>query len=233
MQYHNIADNLYVLNHLMKEYNWEKISLMGHSMGSVLSFVFSSVFPHKTDMVIGIDALKPSIHNPVLVAQFLGDRVENFMIADKRNQEKSEPPAYSLEEMVERIVEGTHGSVNRECAPYLLKRNIKHSKKYPGKFYFARDSRLKYSFGAEYSQEVSVELAKRIDFPYMFIKATQSPYYERKIYHDEVVNVLKKNSKFEYHVIDSTHHLHLIEPEKISGIINDFIEKYRKISSKL
>ncbi|KAL7016766.1 hypothetical protein ACKWTF_010129 [Chironomus riparius] len=124
MQYHNIVDNLYVLNHLMKEYNWDKISLIGHSMGSVLSFTFSSVFPHKTDFVIGIDALKPAVYNPVLVAKFLGDRVENFMIADKRNQEKSEPPAYTLEEMVERVVEGTQGSVDKNSAPYLLKRNI-------------------------------------------------------------------------------------------------------------
>lgn len=233
MQYHYLADNLYVLNYLMKEYNWDKISLMGHSMGSKICFVFASVFPHKTDMVIGIDALKPSVYNPVAVANMLCDRVENFIIADKRNQEKSEPPAYFIEEMVEKMVEGTHGSVTQDAAPYLLKRNIKRSNKYPGKFYFTRDSRLKYSYGSEYPQEVSVELAKRIDIPYMFIKAKNSPYYEKKIYHEEVVDIMKKNPTFEYHLIDSTHHLHLTEPEKVSGIISDFIEKYRKVPSKL
>ena len=63
LAYHSV-DNLYFLNLLMKEYNWSKITLLGHSMGSVLSFMFASVFPEKVNFVIAIDALKPHIHNP-------------------------------------------------------------------------------------------------------------------------------------------------------------------------
>ncbi|KAG5672035.1 hypothetical protein PVAND_002197 [Polypedilum vanderplanki] len=233
MQYHNAADNLYVLHNLMKEYNWDKISLIGHSMGSQIAFVFASIFPSKVDFVIGIDALKPAIHDPVLVSQILEDRIENFMIADKRNQEKSEPPAYAIEEMIEKLVDATGGSVTKDSAQYLLKRNIKRSEKYPGKFFFARDSRLKYSFTSSFPQEVCVELAKRIDMPYMFIKAKQSPYYEKKQYHEQVVDVLTKNPKFEYHLVDSTHHLHLSEPEKVSGIISEFLMKYKTPKGKL
>lgn len=33
----------------------------------------------------------------------LGNRVDNFLIADKRNQEKSEPPAYEYQELVDRL----------------------------------------------------------------------------------------------------------------------------------
>lgn len=57
MSYHSM-DNLYLLNFLSKEYNWDKISLMGHSMGSILSFMYASVFPSKVDLLIQIDALK-------------------------------------------------------------------------------------------------------------------------------------------------------------------------------
>jgi pimeloyl-ACP methyl ester carboxylesterase len=217
----------------MKEYKWDKISIIAHSMGSILSYMFASVFPSKVDLYIGIDALKPHIFNPKLVAEILEERIENFILADKRNQEKSEPPAYSIDECVEKMVEGTQGSVTAECAQYLLKRNLKRSEKYPGKFYFARDSRLKFSYGSNYPQEVLVELAKRITCPHMFIKASKSPYYERKEYHDQVVDILNKNPKFEYQTIDSTHHLHLTEPEKVSGVISDFINKHRKLPSKL
>lgn len=217
----------------MEEYKWDKISLMGHSMGSILCFVFAATFPHKVDMVVAIDALKPQVHRPEHVTDTLANRLENFMIADKRNQEKSEPPAYLIEEMVERIVEGTFDSVNKECAPYLLKRNIKKSEKYPGKFYFARDNRLKYLMIAGISQEMNILLAQRITVPYMFLKAAHSPYYEKKAYHDEVAEVLKKNPNFEYHTIDAKHHLHLTDPEKLSGIVSEFIEKHRKLKSKL
>lgn len=64
LAYHSV-DNLYFLNLLMKEYNWSKITLMGHSMGAVLTFMFASVFPERVNCVIAIDALKPHVRNPV------------------------------------------------------------------------------------------------------------------------------------------------------------------------
>jgi pimeloyl-ACP methyl ester carboxylesterase len=217
----------------MEEYKWEKISLIGHSMSSILIFLFAAVYPDKVDMAIGIDALKPQIHRSEMIVDSLSHRLDNFILADKRNQEKSEPPSYSIAEMVERIVDGTFESVTRECAPYLLKRNIKKSDKYPGKFYFARDNRLKHLMAGGFSQEMNVLLAKRINMPYMFLKAAHSPYYERKNYHDEVVEVLKQNPNFEYHTIDAKHHLHLTDPEKCASVTNEFIEKHRKLKSKL
>lgn len=232
MAYHGV-DNLYLLNSLCKEYNWDKISLMGHSMGSVLSFMFASVFPNKVDMLIQIDALKPHIYNPSKVAESLQDRIENFILADQRNQAKSEPPAYTYEDMTDRLHSGTFGSVTKETAGYLLKRNIKRSEKYPGKFYFTRDSRLKYNYSPSFSQPVTVEFAKKLNMPHIFFKALNSPYYERKEYYDEVIEILKGNKNFEAHVIDSTHHVHLTEPEKIAPIISSFIEKHQRVNSKL
>jgi alpha/beta hydrolase fold len=41
MAYH-MQDFIPVLNHLFSEYNWDKISLLGHSMGSILCFLFAS-----------------------------------------------------------------------------------------------------------------------------------------------------------------------------------------------
>ncbi|CRK88376.1 CLUMA_CG002153, isoform A [Clunio marinus] len=232
MAYHGI-DNLYLLNNLCKEYNWDKISLMGHSMGSVLSFMFASVFPNKVDMLIQIDALKPHVPDPEKVALGLQDRVENFMIADLRNQDKSEPPSYTYEDMIERLFTGTRGSVTKESAQYLLKRNIKRSEKYPGKFYFTRDSRLKNSFSPNFSQPVSKELSKRLKMPHLFIKALHAPFWEKREYYDEVIDILQENENFECHTVDATHHLHLTHPETVAPLISNFIEKHRNVNSKL
>lgn len=230
MQYHTI-DKLHTINYILKEYNWDRISLIGHSLGSIVSFMFTSVFPSKVDFIVGIDALKPMAFDSNKVAHMLEEKVEDFMIADMRNQEKSEPPAYPIEEMVDKMVKATRGSVTKDAARFLLKRNIKHSEKHPGKFYFARDNRLKHNFSPSFSQDLSIELAKRINCPYMFIKAKHSPYYEKKEYHEEVVEVLKHNKNFEYHMVDSTHHLHLTEPEKVAGLISNFICKHKRCTS--
>lgn len=203
-------------------------------MGSILSFMFATVFPEKVDLLIQIDALKPQVPNPERVAKGIKDRVENFMLADKRNQEMSEPPAYTYDEMIDKVHEGTYSSVTKETAEYLLKRNIRKSEKYPGKFYFTRDSRLKHSFSPGFSQPVIMELSKGLKMPHLFFKASKSPYWEEKKYFDEVIDILKENPKFESHTIEATHHLQLTEPEKIAPIISTFIEKhYKPASSKL
>jgi hypothetical protein len=49
------------------------------------------------------------------------------MLADQRNQLKLEPPSYSLDEIVEKWCSATKGSVTKESAPYLMKRNISTS----------------------------------------------------------------------------------------------------------
>lgn len=198
-------------------------------MGAGLCYLFASLFPKKVDMLVGIDGFKPPVYEPTTIVRLLENRINNFMVADKRNRENTEPPSYSIDEMSEKLSKATRGSVTKELAPYLLRRNVKKSEKYVEKYYFTRDSRLKHIMDGSFHQNVSVELAKRIDMPYLLIKATKSPYFERKEYHDEIVNIVKEhNQKFSFHMIDGTHHLHLSEPEKVSEIISEFINKHKK-----
>lgn len=121
---------------------------------------------------------------------------------------------------------GTNGSVTKECCPFLLKRNIKKSEKHPEKYFFTRDSRLKNNSGASMSQEISVELAKNLKMPYLYIQAKHTPLRERKVYHEEVIAIMSKSPKFEHCEIDSTHHLHLTHPEMVAPVINEFLGKY-------
>lgn len=224
MAYH-AADNIYLLNIILKEYQWDKLSIMAHSMGSLVGFLFSSIFPSKVDMLIGLDALKPHIRETDKLVPFLERHLENFVKADLRNQEKSEPPCYTYDELVERLHLGTYKSITKECCPYLLKRAIKKSIKYPDKYYFGRDSRLKHLFPISLSQETCLALARRIQIPYLFIKAKRSPFYEDEKYYHEAIDVLKESSKFELMNVDSTHHFHLTDPAICSETISNFINK--------
>ena len=226
MSYHSL-DNLLLLNHIMKEYNWEKISLIGHSMGSVLGFIFASTFPNKVDFFIGLDALKPHITPPEKVAHRLEKNIMQLIQADKRNRENSEPPSYTYDELIERLHMGTFQSITKEACPYLLKRAIKKSSKYPDKYYFARDSRLKAHFGWGIGQDVCLNMAKRINMPYLFIKCKKSPFYEDIKYFNQVIDVLKENNQsFQLNYVDGTHHVHLTNPSCISGFLTNFLNKY-------
>ncbi|XP_050078020.1 probable serine hydrolase [Anopheles maculipalpis] len=228
MTYHSL-DNTFVLFHVMREYRWKKLSLMGHSMGSILCFLFAATFPAKVDLYIGIDALKPHIADADKFPGRLEKRLPQALLADARNREKSEPPSYPYEQLIERLHLGTNKSVTREAAPFLLHRNTRKSTLHPDQYYFTRDSRLKHSIGLGWDQAINLEFAKRIVLPYLFIKAKHSPYYEDKKYFNECVDVIKQhNPQFELEFVDSTHHLHLTEPEKVAPIINPFLEKHWK-----
>lgn len=221
-------DYVNVINIIRKEYGWENVSLICHSMGSIVGFNYCGLYPDRVDLMVGIDALKSHIRNKERVAPVLQYCYDNLLIADERNRNKTEPPAYSYDETVQRLNEATNGSVTLETCKYILRRNLRKSEKYPEKYFFARDNRLKYSGFMHLPQEVSIEFAKRMEMPYLFIKASKSPYYEKKEYFDEMINVMKNSNKnFEWHFIEGTHHLHLTSPETISEILCNFIKKAR------
>ncbi|XP_055639569.1 probable serine hydrolase [Toxorhynchites rutilus septentrionalis] len=226
MTYHTL-DSVYLLKLIMREYHWKKVSILAHSLGSIVGCLFSSIFPDKVDLYIGIDALKPHIIDPVKIAARLEQRIPRVMKADFRNRDKTEPPCYTYQELVDRLHQGTNKSVSKEAAPYLLNRNIKKSSMHPDKYYFTRDSRLKHSAGIGWGQDVNLELAKRMTMPYMFIKALHSPFYEDRKYFDEFVTVVKENNPmFELEFVDSTHHVHLTEPHKVAPMITRFLNKH-------
>jgi len=224
--YYNSIDNLYVIRLIMKQYKWEKISIMGHSMTAIIGFIFASVFPEKVDMVIAIDALKPHQRPYPAVIRTMETRMDEFLIEDERNRSKVEPPSYTYDELIERLYIGTFQSIDKKICQHMLARNIQKSAKYPDKYFFCRDRRLKFYNYAVGPQELCVEMAKRISCPYMFIKARQSSYFEEKRYYDEVLEIMKQNPNFEYVESEGTHHLHMNNPETIIGPINNFIKRY-------
>uniref|UniRef100_A0AAG5D9Q4 AB hydrolase-1 domain-containing protein n=1 Tax=Anopheles atroparvus TaxID=41427 RepID=A0AAG5D9Q4_ANOAO len=228
----------YLLNFVMSEYGWKKISLMSHSMGSVLHFAYAAVFPARVDFVISLDALKPQVLKDNVIVSMLSELTPEFVRADLRNQDKSEPPSYTYEETVDRLYQGAVNSITREACPFLLQRNIRKSAKFPDKYYFARDSRLKYGLGFLWSQEVNVRLAQNLTMPFLFIKASDSPYWERKKNYDDVIEILQRNNAyFELRHVEGTHHVHLSHPERVVPIITDFLKKYwqkdEDVASKL
>ncbi|XP_055596064.1 probable serine hydrolase [Uranotaenia lowii] len=226
MAYHQM-DSVLILLHIMNEYRWDKMAMIGHSMGAIIAFMFTSMFPDKVEFLIGIDALKPQSYYPKRFLSWAPVMANKLLEADKRNRERSEPPAYTYEDMLDRLFEGTMESVTRETGPYLLQRNIKPSKKFPGKYYFDRDNRIKYNNIPGWSDKVNYALAKQIKVPQLVIKAIDSPYPGSKEGFDEMVAILKKqNSMFRVKYLKGSHHIHLTDPELVAPVVTDFLRKH-------
>lgn len=224
---YNTFDFLYVIKSICRNYKWDKISLMAHSMSSQLGYYFAGSFPDQIDMLVSLDVLKPHSKAPEKMIRDISRRIEAMLLDDARKKSKSEPPCYAWDDLVNKLHEGTFKSVTKETAPYLLRRNVAKSNTHPDKFYFTRDNRLKGLNYAIPTHEVNLELAKRIICPHLFIKATNSPLYEKKHFYEEVLNILKEKANFKHVSVEGTHHVHLTDPTKISAEVSDFINKHR------
>ncbi|EDW33144.1 GL24627 [Drosophila persimilis] len=226
--HYSVDDYVYIIPLVMREYGWKTVSLLGHSMGAILMFVYAALAPHTVDMVISLDILvsacrQPDGNNLRLSAQ----NMEKHLREDQRLVEGSdgEPPAYTLETMCRALVQGSFQSVRYEVAHHILHRQVTRSEVYPEKHYFSRDGRIKFINHAYLDDGLFAAMARRIERnPYLIIKASDSPFLGPS----EAFSILSEcNPNFEFHEVQGTHHVHLNEPEKCAQYIVPFLIRHR------
>ncbi|KAF2883505.1 hypothetical protein ILUMI_22678 [Ignelater luminosus] len=226
--YHRI-DNVVLLKRIVDYFNWSKVSLLGHSMGAIMNYQYTLLYPDTVDFLICIDGLKPLVHEDKRIERMV-KIIQNFIKYDYLNSLKKEPPAYAFEMLEKMLHEGTMKSIALDSCKYILKRNTAPSTKEPGKYYFTRDGRLKVSLESDllgWAQKDIVDSAHRITCPLFASKASHSPFFENKQNLLEVIEVIKKSNKnFEIHNVEGTHHVHLNHPERLDSLISTFIKKY-------
>lgn len=212
----------------MQDYfGWKKMSLLGHSMGAIMCFMYTCLFPKNIDLLACIDALKPF---SILPGKLIDENVKNidkFIYYDKLNTLNSKPPTYTYTECEMKQHLSFFKSINLENCKYILNRSIEKCSDENDKYFFTRDSRLKVGILINMHHEDILEHAKRIICPHLVLKASKSSYYENKKYCYDVVDVLKDSNKlFEYKYIEGKHHVHLNEPEIVAEPLNEFFAKY-------
>ncbi|XP_017485125.1 PREDICTED: serine hydrolase-like protein isoform X2 [Rhagoletis zephyria] len=228
LPYHAM-DYVNVIIRVMKEYEWEKVSLLAHSLGSIISFTYAALFPRTVDMIIAVDVIK-AYYPPVEHAiNNLRANAEKMLLEEERIEKLTmyEPPSYTYEQLKQVLYEGSQRSVEIDNCKYLLSRNITKSRKFPDKYYFSRDGRVKIYTPFIGWPALYLEMAKRIkNVPYLVIKGTKSDYINEDS--NEVIDVLRQNNPhFEFHEIDGTHHVHLNNPSECAAVITPFINAHR------
>lgn len=221
-------DYAHALDLIRVHFGWERFTLLGHSLGSVLSYVYSALHPERVDVLMGIDLLKPLQPRPQHELDRLRRHLAHLLRAHERRVAGAMAPSYTYAELVERMVKGSEGSVSAELAPYLLERAIERAPQHPDKFRFSRDDRLKAMHLMISHRELALEMARLVRAPHLYIKATESPYYENEQHFEDAIAVLKEsNPLFRMVRVEGTHHVHLMNPVPVAREIGAYLEKYR------
>ncbi|KAK5645544.1 hypothetical protein RI129_006844 [Pyrocoelia pectoralis] len=223
--YHPI-DSVITLRRITKYFNWEKVSLLGHSLGAILCYVYSTLYPNTVDFLICMEGLKPLVFEEKKLDRMIKN-AEQFLKYDEMLLQNKEPPAYTFDEMEKILHEASKKSINVDKCKYILERNVVPSQREPNKYHFSRDLRLKVGPLLDIPQKDSIANVPNCTCPLLFYKCMGTSYVEKKEHALEFLDLLTKHNKnFESHSVDGTHHVHLNNPERVSGFISIFINKY-------
>lgn len=204
---------------------------MGHSMGGLTCYAFSSLFPEKVDFGIFIDGFIPFPNKGG--ADFWRKYYQKFFKYHELENSSNEPPAYTMEEIREKVSAALENSINYEHSLIMAERNISPSKTHPGKYIFTRDPRLKAGVSFEFTEKAISELSQSMCFPMLMIKAKQSKYFGLKDTMENIIEEFKKNEvDMEFHFVEGNHHVHLNQPEVLSGLVDQFLSRMQSQQKK-
>ncbi|XP_050465330.1 probable serine hydrolase isoform X2 [Cataglyphis hispanica] len=221
--YYVFWDGVITLRRIVKYYKWNKVKLLGHSLGGAISFLYAASYPDEVDILISLDIVSPSVRDITKIAAMTGDYIDKFLKYELLTLDNV--PCYEYNEMINIVEKAYEGSITKEGAEILMKRGMQQSYT-QGKYYFSRDPRLKVAILGMFSLDLVLEYASRIKCAYLNIRAVPGMKFEQPENYQKVLDNIKLVAKkFEYHEVKGTHHVHLNEPEKIAPIITNFLQK--------
>ncbi|ALC39596.1 kraken [Drosophila busckii] len=69
MQYFIFWDGICLIRRIVRKYNWKNVTLMGHSLGGALTFMYAASFPDEVHKLINIDIAGPTVRSVNRMAQ--------------------------------------------------------------------------------------------------------------------------------------------------------------------
>lgn len=209
-------------------FKWDKISMLGHSLGSVAGLQYAGLYPDDVDLCIAVENIVFQEYDLDTVLKTLPKLIKKKEMCQHLLNTKLTHG--TMEELTDKWYAGMLKSIKRENFHYLMKRGVKPSPEDPTKFCFTKDIRLKYETVKPSKSEFLEKIVERISCPLLYFKATGSSYKLSDPHCCRVQDILKKNNPYyESHNVHGTHHVHVNNPEVLQPIIVDFLRKHKFI----
>lgn len=223
MQYYIFWDGISLVRRIVKHFGWQRPTLLGHSLGSAISFMYAASFPSEVNAFIGIDLYGPSVRPFEKYAPMTGSCIDKALSYESLPVSKL--PCYSYDDMISLVVEAYSGSIDRQSAEILMTRGMSAVPDHisTGGYHFTRDLRLKVCMMGMFSLEQVLCYAQQIKCHVLNIRAIPGMKFEKEEVYPKVIEAMRKYAQVEYVEVPGTHHVHLNTPERIAGIISNFL----------
>lgn len=208
---YNIWDYAYDILQTAEQFGWQRFSLLGHSLGGIVSVLLAGAMPERIERLALIDGLIPYTGEAESAPRKLGEALRALLAVDR----KRKPVYASFDQAVAARMKGV-GAVSREAAERLAQRGLMPV---PGGYTWRTDPRLMLPSPLRLTLAHAQAFAQRVECPTSLIIARQGLMTDAKVI--EFIDSLP----FESHRLHGGHHLHLDDDEgaaAIAAVFNPF-----------
>jgi len=179
-----------------EQFGWQRFSLLGHSMGAIVSVLLAAAMPERIERLALIDGLIPYTGEPDTAPQKLGEALK----AQLALAGKSKPVYAEFDRAVEARMRGV-GAVSREAAELLAQRGLMPV---PGGYTWRTDSRLTLPSPLRLTHAHAVAFARNLQCPVKLVLAQQG-----MLLAQSSLKQLLADLPIEVAQLPGGHHLHL------------------------
>ncbi|CAD5109622.1 alpha/beta fold hydrolase [Zestomonas carbonaria] len=206
---YTIWDNVHDLLQVADQFGWERFSLLGHSMGAIVSTLLAGTMPQRVERLALIDAIVPPTAQPEDTPLELAKALEaQRALAGKRKRVHD-----SFEKAIEARMKGKV-PVNREASELLAQRGVMPV---PGGYIWRTDNRLTLPTPIRLTLPQALAFVHRITCPVSLVLASQGIMKKTP-----GAQELLKDLPIEITEIPGCHHLHLEDEEGAQAVADCF-----------
>ena len=148
-----------------EQFGWQRFSLLGHSMGAIVSVLLAAAMPERVERLALIDGLMPYTGEADTAPQKLGEALQ----AQLALASKTKPVYAEFDRAVEARMRGV-GAVSREAAHLLAQRGLMPV---PGGYTWRTDSRLTLPSPLRLTHAHALAFARSLQCPAKLVLAQQ------------------------------------------------------------
>ncbi|MEF9673420.1 alpha/beta hydrolase [Pseudomonas sp. MWU13-2100] len=186
-------DYVYDVLQVAEQLGWKRFSLLGHSLGAIVSIVLAGALPERVTRLALIDGVIPPTGSGENAAERLGMALQAQL--ELRDKRKSVHP--TLDRAIEARMKGLV-AVSREAAELLAQRGLMPV---PGGYTWRSDNRLTLPSPLRLTEEQAMAFIRRIACPTQLVVAEQGMLAQHKDLLDRLPFSLER--------LPGGHHLHL------------------------
>lgn len=208
---YNIWDYAHDVLQTAEQFGWKRFSLLGHSMGAIVSVLLAGAMPDRIERLALIDGVIPYTGEADTAPQKLGESLQALLAVD----DKRKPVYKSLEQAVAARMKGV-GAVSHEAAERLALRGLMPV---PGGYTWRTDARLMLPSPMRLSRVHALAFVHRVACPASLVLA------EKGLMTQPAMLELTESFPFARHLLPGGHHLHLDDQpgaEAVAAVFNPF-----------